>query len=112
MMDRKIALLVAALLCSCGDDRDDTTSPSDEDTGTSFSVCTDCPLGAGYGCPDGQICAAITPGGGGVCLLACDQAPAADCNFEGEIVGQCKMFGDAMACNDATNGPVCPPQED
>lgn len=111
MMDRRIALLVAALLCSCSDDTGETATSASEDTGTNFTVCSDCPLGAGYGCPDGQVCAAITPGGGGVCLLACDQSPAPECSFEGSIVGQCKMFGDAMACNDAMNGPVCPPQE-
>lgn len=83
-------LLALALLAACRDDdgRDDEGSSSSG--GPNFTVCTDCPIGGPSVCPEGQVCASILPGSGGVGMLACADGETDPCVFDGIVTGTCK----------------------
>lgn len=84
-------LLAMAMLAACKDDdsRDDEGSSS---TGPNFTVCTECPIGGPPVCPEGQVCASILPGSGGVCMLTCADDGADPCVFDGIVTSTCKAF--------------------
>lgn len=109
-MTRGAAILVALLL-ACKEDsrRDDESTGVESSGGPSYTDCQDCPIG-GSTCPDGQVCASVLPGGGGVCMLACEVAAPDVCVLDGEVTGECKAFhpDGITACNHPERGPVCP----
>lgn len=103
-------LLLAFGLVACHEDGRDNESISTGSTGPDFTVCAACP-GSGT-CPAGQVCASVTPGSGGVCMLACSDDDPNSCVYEGIMTGTCKTFSpnETLACNGEL-GPVCPPSE-
>jgi len=105
----KPALLVAFLLTACKDPERDPDPETGSSSSGSFDDCQECPVG-GSTCPDGQVCAAVLPSGGGVCMLACDMSDPKPCLVDGVSTGSCKAFYPAplTACNNEDNGPVCP----
>ena len=102
-------LLLAFGLVACHEEGRDNGSSSTGSTGPDFTVCAACP--AGGTCPEGQVCASITPGSGGVCMLACNDAEPDPCVYNGIVTGTCKAFSpnETRACSSPENGPVCPP---
>lgn len=62
-------------------------------------------------CPEGQVCVSITPGSGGVCMLACISDDPEPCVNDGIVTGTYKAFSnnEVHACNNPDNVPVCPP---
>lgn len=104
-------VLALALLAACKDESHDTTGDSSSSSGVpNFTDCTDCPVGGPVVCPEGQVCASIVPGSGGVCMLACNVDDPSQCVVNGIVAGTCKIFpSDIAACNNSDNGPVCPP---
>ena len=111
-LSRAAALLTLALLAACSDDGRDASSSSSS-IGPNFTVCTICPIGGEGVCPEGQVCASILPGSGGLCMLACSDSDPEPCVFDGVVTGTCKKFSpdETRACNSPDNGPVCPPKE-
>lgn len=110
-MARVAAAIFLALLLGCKEDsrRGDNETGESSSGGPSYTDCQDCPVG-GATCPDGQVCASVLPGQGGVCMLACDVDAPDACLLDGATVGECKAFhpDDITACNDPERGPVCP----
>lgn len=106
------ALLLAFGLVACHEEGRDHGSSSTGSTGHDVTVCTACP--AGGACPEGQVCASITPGSGGVCMLACSDDEPEPCVVDGIVTGTCKAFSndETLACNNPDNGPVCLPTKD
>ena len=104
-------LLLALGLAGCQDEGRDNGSSSPGSTGPDFTACVACP-GVGA-CPAGQVCASVTPGSGGVCMLACSDDDAEPCVFDGIVTGTCDKFApnETRACRNVNSGPVCPPQD-
>lgn len=110
-MTMKTCVLVLLVALGCGDATSGDAQTTTSDTGgDSFTVCESCPIG-GSTCPAGQVCAAVSPAGGGVCMLACSANDPDPCTYKGIVTGACKEFypDKILACNDPDNGPVCPP---
>jgi hypothetical protein len=101
-------LLLAFGLVACHEEGRDNGSSSGS-TGPDFTVCAAC-ADAGA-CPQGQVCASITPASGGVCMLACSDGEPEPCVFDGIVTGTCETFSpnETRACSSLDNGPVCPP---
>lgn len=102
-------LLLAFGLVACHEEGRDNASNSTGSTGPDFTVCAAC-AGAGA-CPEGQVCASIAPGSGGVCMLACSDDEPEACVYDGILTGTCETFSpnNTRACSSLDNGPVCPP---
>ena len=112
MRDRRAArvLLLALCLVACHEEGRDNGSNSTGSTGPDLTACVACP--AVGSCPEGQVCASLTPGSGGVCMLACTVDDPTPCVFDGIVTGTCKTFSpdETYACSNPDNGPVCPPE--
>ena len=104
---RVLLLAFGLVACHEPEGRDNESSS----TGPDFTVCTAC--SGGGACPTGQVCASITPGSGGVCMLACSNDETDPCVYDGIVTGMCEAFSpnETRACSNSDNGPVCLPSK-